>query len=170
MRIINDNHCMWTNGKENNETGNVDVCLREEIMEENDEENYLRDVISKDGRNIKNLKGIQNILEGIHFGKLYYQVAILLRNSFLVSSLLCNSENWCNLTNLELDLLETVDVMFLRNIFKSPKSTPKEMLFLELGISPLREIIRKRRLTFLQYILKQGKRSMIFKVLEKQCE
>jgi hypothetical protein len=69
-----------------------------------------------------------------------------------------------------LDLLETVDVMFLRSIFKSPKSTPKEMLFLELGISPLREIIRKRRLTCLQYILKQGTDSMIFKVLEKQCE
>ena len=159
----------------------VYVCLGEEIMEEKEGKKYLGDVISKDDRIIQKVKAIvnkgkgiiqkvHNILEGIPFGKLYYQVAILLRNSFLVSSLLCNSENWCNLTNLELDLLETVDVMFLRNIFKSPKSTPKEMLFLELGISPLREIIRKRRLTFLQYILKQGKRSMIFKVLEKQCE
>ena len=103
---------------------------------------------------------IQNILEGIPFGKLYYQVAILLRNSLLVSSLLCNSEAWFNLTNPELDLLETIDVMFLRSIFKSPKSTSKEMLFLEFGISPLREIIRKRRLTFLQYILKQEIDSM----------
>ena len=81
--------------EENKETGNVelvDVCLGEEIMEEKEDEKYLGDVISKDGRNLKNIKArvnkgkgivkkIQNILEGIPFGKLYYQVATLLRNS-----------------------------------------------------------------------------------------
>ena len=44
------------------------------------------------------------------------------------------------------------------------------MFFLELGISPLRDIIRQRRLNFLPYILNQGADSMTFKVLEKQCE
>ena len=44
------------------------------------------------------------------------------------------------------------------------------MFFLELGISPLRDIIRQRTLNFLHYILNQGADSMTFKVLEKQCE
>ena len=44
------------------------------------------------------------------------------------------------------------------------------MLFLELGVMPLRDIIRQRRLNYLHYILNQGAESMIFKVFEKQCE
>ena len=46
---------------------------------------------------------------------------------------------------------------------------PKEMLFLELGVMPLRDIIRQRRLNYLHYILNQGAESMIFKVFGKQC-
>ena len=138
-------------------------------------------MISKDGRNIKNIKArvnkgkgivqnIMNVLDGVPFGKLYFQVAMLLRNSLLVSSLLCNSEAWFNLTKSDLDLLETVDLLLIRSIMKAPKSTSKEMFFLELGILPLRELIKKRRLTFLHYILNQEADSLIFKVLEKQCE
>ena len=42
------------------------------------------------------------------------------------------------------------------------------MLFLELGILPLREIIRKGRLGFLFYILKQKRESILYKVFETQ--
>ena len=158
-----------------------DVCIGREKMEEKFEEKYLGDIISADGKNLKNIqsrvnkgKGISrkivNILEAIPFGRLYFQVAVLLRNTLLVSSLLCNSEAWFGLTNKELDLLETVDVIFLRNILMAPKSTPKEMFYLELGILPLREIIRERRLNFLHYILKQDAQSILFKMFEVQCE
>ena len=162
------------NEVKNEETGNFqveDVCIGEEVMEEKHEEKYLGDVISKDGRNLKNIqarinkgkgivKKILNILEGIPFGKMYFQVAVLLRNSLLVSSLLCNSEAWFNLTDSELNLLETVDLILLRSIMKAPKSTPKETLFLELGLQPLRELIRQRRLNCVHYILIQGADSM----------
>jgi hypothetical protein len=65
-------------------------------------------------------------------------------------------------------LLETVDLMLLRGILKASKSTPKEMLFLELGLVPFREIIRKKRLNFLFYILHESKDSMIYKFFESQ--
>ena len=117
----------------------------------------------------KMMKKILDVLEDIHFGELYFQVAIILRNSLLVSSLLCNSEVWFNLTKAELDLLETVDLMLLRSLLGAPKTTPKEMLFLELGVMPLRDIIRQRRLNYLHYILNQGAESMMFKAFEKQC-
>ena len=94
------------------DTGEIelkDVCVGEEQMEEKDDEKYLGDIVSKDGRNIKNIKArvnkgkgivkrIMNILEGIPFGKLYFEVAMVLRNTLLVSSLLCNSEAWFNLS------------------------------------------------------------------------
>ena len=78
--------------------------------------------------------------------------------------MLFNSEAWYNVTKAELELIETVDLLLLRGILKAPKSTPKEMLYLELGLLPFREIIQKRRLTFLHYILHESKNSMISRV------
>ena len=87
-----------------------------------------------------------------------------------MSTVLCNSEAWFNLSKAELDLIETVDTMLLRKILNTPKTTPKEMLFLELGVLPLRQIIKQRCLSFLKYIFDQSPTSIIFKVFEKQCE
>jgi hypothetical protein len=67
-----------------------------------------------------------------------------------------------------MELFETVDLMLLRGILKAPKSTPKEMLFLELGLVPFREIVRQRRLGFLFYMLNQSRESMINRVFESQ--
>ena len=75
--------------------------------------------------------------------------------------MLCNSEAWYNVTNAELDLLETVDLMLMRKLFKAFKSTPKEMFHLELGCLPFIEIIRKRRLLFLYYILNESPDSIV---------
>ena len=85
-----------------------------------------------------------------------------------ILTILFNCEAWYNITSAEMNLLETVDLMLLRGVLKAPKSTPKEMLFLELGLVPFREIIRQRRLGFLFYILNQSKESMIYKVFESQ--
>ena len=133
----------------------------------------MGDVISSDGRNLKNIKArvnkgtgivrkILTMLEGIPFGKFYYEAAVIMRESLLASSVLFNSESWYNITSTELDLIEIVDLMLLRGILKAPKSTPKEMLFLELGLTPFREMIRKKRLGFLFYILNPKKDSLIY--------
>ena len=54
--------------QKNYETGKdevKDICLGEEVMEEKDEEKYLGDIISKDGRNLKNIKARVNKGKGI---------------------------------------------------------------------------------------------------------
>ena len=117
-------------------------------------------MIATDGRNKKNIKSriakgtgivnkILNILDRIPFGKHYFEVGVLLRDSLLISSILFNSEAWYNRTNAELDLIETIDVSLLRSLLHAPKGTPKEVLYLELGCIALRDIIRERRLNFL---------------------
>ena len=103
-----------------------------------EEERYLGDIISTDGRNIKNInarmkkrigsivKNINNMIEGIPFRMMFfYKVALILGNSFLVSSILFNSEVWYNINGAELNLLETVDIDLLRKILKAPKSTAR---------------------------------------------
>ena len=169
---------------ENEETGIDEIednCEGLAEMEDKDEEKYLGDIISTDGRNIKNVKArvakgkgiisrILAILDGIPFGEFYFEIAAILRESLLVSSMLSNSESWYNVSKAELELLETIDVQFLRSILKAPKSTPKEMLFLELGCVPLRQLIRKRRIYFLHHILNEGEDSMMFKFLQTQLK
>ena len=88
----------------------------------------------------------------------------------LVSSLLSNSEAWYNITKAEIELLESVDVQYLRNSLKAPRSTPRELLYLELGCIPLRELIIKRRILFLHYIMNEDENSMILKFFKTQLK
>ena len=125
----------------NDITGEVeieDICTGDVTMEETSEEKYLGDLISTDGRNLKNIKAriskgkgivkkILTVLDGIPFGRHYFEIGMLLRDSLLVSSVLFNSEAWYHLTSAELDLLETIDVSFLRQLLQAPMGTPKEM-------------------------------------------
>ena len=168
----------------NEETGAEtieDVIDGETEMENTKSEKYLGDIISVDGKNIKNIKArvskgigisskIMSILEGIPFGQFYFQVAIILRNTLLISSLLCNSEAWYCVTNAELELLESVDIRFLRNLLNARRSTPKEMLYLETGCVPIREIIIKRRILFLHYIINENENSMIYRFFQTQLK
>ena len=108
------------------------------------------------------------ILDAFPFGSHHFEIGLILRDSLLTSSMLCNSEAWYNVTKNEMELLETVDTTLLRRILNAPKYTAKEMLYLELGCIPYRYLIKKRRLMFLFYILTQDTNSMIYKFFESQ--
>ena len=165
-------------------TGEIEIedkFAGKQIMEEKSEEKYLGDIVSTDGKNLKNIKariakgkGIVNriltVLDGIPFGKHYFEVGILLRNSLLVSSMLFNCEAWYNVTDAELNLLETIDLLLLRQLLNAPMGTPKEMLFLELGCIPFREIVRERRLNFLHYILNEDSNSLLHRFFQTQMK
>ena len=102
-----------------------------------------------------------SILEDICFGKYYFEIAIILRDSLLVNSILTNAEAWYDLKKSEIKSLKKVDDSFIRKVLEAPKTTPKEMLYLEMGVIPIRFTIISRRLTFLHYILNQEKGSII---------
>ena len=149
-----------------------DIFDGEHAIEEKDDEKYLGDVISTNGRNISNIKArvskgngiikkILIMLEGIPVGNKYFEIAIILRDSLLISSVLFNSEAWYNITESELNLLESIDISFLRQLLRAPKATPKEMLYLELGCKPLRDLLRERRLSFFHYLLNEDEKSMV---------
>ena len=108
-------------------------------MQSVQEEKYLGDILTSDGKNSKNIAARKNrgvgvvnqimtILEEICFGKYYFQVAMVLRNSLLISSLLANAKAWYNLSSTDVTELEKVDEDLLRKVLKCPVSTPREML------------------------------------------
>ena len=148
-------------------------------MDEVTDEKYLGDVLSADGKNLKNIttrrnksigtrNQIMGILQDVYYGRYYFQVAKILRNALFLSSLLTNCEAWYNVSTVDRDLLEEADENLLRSILECPVTTPKEMLYLELNCLPIRYILMKRRLHFLYYILSQKKDSLIYQFFQAQ--
>ena len=142
---------------------------------------YLGDVLQSNAKNDLNIaertnKGngavqqIMQLLEELCLGKYYFEAACLLRNSLLLSSLLSNSESWYDLSEKDIQQLESIDEQLLRKIFSAPRSTPKELLYLESGSIPIKFILKSRRLNFLWYMLNEKDDSMLKQFLRAQCE
>ena len=106
------------------------------------------------------------ILKSMFFGKYYFEVALILRSSLLLSSLLLNSEAWVNVSDSNIRSLEQTDEILLSKVLGSESNTSNIFKYLELGVYPVRFEIIKRKVIFLQYILKQDKESMMFKVFQ----
>ena len=169
---------------ENTENGQCDQTEHfggMEKMKVKEEQMYLGDIISADGKHSKNIQHRKNkclgtinqimqILDSVYFGKYYFEVALVLRSSLLVSSILLNSEAWVNLTDKDIRGLEQTDEILLSRITDCEANTSNTFKYLELGIIPLRFEIMKRKILFLQYVLKQEKSSMVYKVFEATCE
>ena len=86
----------------------VDVESESHCMEMKDNWKYLGDILSSDGKNDENIKerihrglgAVTNIcqtLKDLCLGPYYYEAAIILRSSLLLSTVLSNSEAWVNL-------------------------------------------------------------------------
>ena len=138
-----------------------ELKIHKEKMLEVEEITYLGDVVSSDARNIKNVKQrmskgmgligeIFEILENLYLGPHYFQVAIMLRNTILINGMIYNMEAWHNLTPKEISDIESIDKIFLCRLLETPKSTPQEALYLELGVERIREIIKRRRISYFQ--------------------
>ena len=157
----------------------IDKADTEFKIKSSNEQKYLGDVITNDGKNTKNIaarraRGIGIVdkiftyLNEVFLGPFYYQAALMFRTSLLFSSILLNSESWYNITESDLQQLECVDHIFHRKLLESPRSTPVNIMHLELGTLPIRFEIKKRRVLFLQYILKQNKDDLIYKFFQAQ--
>ena len=116
-----------------------------EKMEKKEEQMYLGDIISADGKHQKNVQNRKNkglgiinqimqILEKVYSGKYFFEVALVLRNSLLLSSLLLNSEAWVNLTDNDIRSLEQTDDILLSRILEAGGNTSNAIKYLEIGI------------------------------------
>ena len=95
-----------------------------ETMKMKQEQTYLGDLLSSDGTQTKNVQQRRNkclgvinqvmqILESTYFGKYYFEIAMVLRQSLFLSSLLLNSEAWVNYSEKDVRILEQCDEILL---------------------------------------------------------
>ena len=159
----------------------VDILVDEHKIEQASEEKYLGDIISIDGKNTKNIaarvakaqgiiKQVRTMLEEMVFGSFVFEVAVVLRNSLFINGILTNVEAAYDLTTTEIESLEKCDEQLIRTILECPCTTPREMLYLELGVTPIRFIVMTRRLMFYHYILNQEKDSLMYKFFQVQSQ
>ena len=142
---------------------------------------YLGDIISFDGTNTENIrkrisKGngiiskIRNILECVSLGAHYFKIALLLRESLLLSAMLSNSESWYGLTKEEVEDLESVDLTLLRILFEVPHTVPTAALFLETGCLSIGTLIKCRRVNFLHYMVNLDDSDMLSEFFNTQWQ
>ena len=143
-----------------------EMKVEETSMETVEEIEFLGDILSSDGKNTKNIKSrvsrglgiisqIFIILENTAFGSHYFEIALLLRESLLLSSVLFSSEVWYGITEKDLYDLEALDVIFFSRLFNVPKTTPIESFFLETGSLRMRDLIKERRVKYLYSLANQ---------------
>ena len=94
-----------------------------------------------------------NILREVSLGNHYFVIARLLRDTMFLSAMLTCCESWLNLTKSDIEELENLDTILLKKFFDSPISTSKISYLLEMGLVPVRFLIKSRRIMFLKYIL-----------------
>jgi hypothetical protein len=109
-----------------------------------------------------------DILKSVSFGRKYFQMAITLREAELVNGMLTNADVWYGLSQAEVDELEEVDKLLLRRVFEAPSSSCIESLYLELGLTPIRVIIKARRINYLHYLLNLKENEMLYSVFKAQ--
>ena len=72
------------------------------------------------------------------------------------------------LTKTNIEDLSSSDRNLLKRILELPDSTPDISLYLELGIEPIRFLIKAKRIIFLHHILNRPDEEMMLKVLKAQ--
>ena len=175
----------WDERVEKNEvTGKyvkVDVEIGKVKMERIEETKYLGSIIQSNGSNDKEIteragrgtglvNEIMNILNSVFFGKYHFEAAVVLRNSILLGSMLSSSECWLGLTQQQVRKLEMVDEMLLERLLETPSYSSRALLYLNLGLSPIRCILMQKRILFLHYILNEDQDSLIHQVLQAILE
>ena len=77
--------------------------------------------------------------------------------------MMSNSEVWYGLTKKDIDLLEQIDEMWMRNLFECSKKVAKDFLYLVLGIVPISFIIKARKQMYLQHTFYQSEDSLLYR-------
>ena len=73
------------------------------------------------------------MLKTMSGGIFHFQIAVIYRNAYLISSILSSSEVWYGVTQTEYEQLESVDEIWMKNLFSCSSSVQIGLLYLEVG-------------------------------------
>ena len=74
----------------------------------------------------------------VKFGTHQIENRLILYQSVFLPQLIYNYESWSNMTPKDYKVLQSAQLLYLRNVMEVSRATPTVALFLELGILPKR--------------------------------
>ena len=98
----------------------------------------------------------------------YFKISFIFRECKLLNGILTNAEVWYPITDNQIEILENIDLMFIRKLVKGHSKTAKEAFYLETGLLTIRFVMMKRRIMYLHHILQRSESEIIRKVYEIQ--
>ena len=136
-------------------------------MKKSMECSYLGDTLSSSGsldatieqrrqKGVGLCSQIVGIVDGLSLGHYYYKISFIFRECKLLNGILTNAEVWYPVTDHQIEILENIDLMFIRKLVKGHSKTAKEAFYLETGLLPIRFVMMKRRIMYLHHILQRS--------------
>ena len=154
-----------------------DIYIGKKEMQHTDEHKYLGFVISSDGTNLPNILSKQNksanIIRQIKcmiecLGTYTFECAFIYMRSLLRSSILYAAETYYNLTEKEVQKIESIEENCLRQILKTGHHCSIALIYLETGWTPARYQIELMKLRYLFDILQHDSNSLLLKFFTAQ--
>ena len=117
-----------TDERETNTTEMKETFNGEEEIQETENTKYLGQIISTNGSNLKNIENrankgiglvnkIMTTLTNTPGGKYHFELAVIIRNAILISSILSCSKTWYNISEVEYRKLKQTDEILMKKIF-----------------------------------------------------
>ena len=142
-------------------------------IEETDSYKYLGDVVTNDGKNLKNLEARKNkafattcsinSIAGTNIlRKIETKVILELHEKVILSALLTNAEAW-TLLKSEKDEVERIEIQTLKMLFDLPIHTPTPAIIYTFGTLFTNLRIEKKRLIYLHRLINKPNNSWMKK-------
>ena len=103
-------------------------------------------------------------------GKYTMECGLIYLNSLLRNSILYGAEAMLNIKENDFRQLEQIEEEQMRLLFKTDRSCPIHLLYLEAGHTPARFQIKRMQINMFQYILKQKENSTLYSMLMEQTK
>ena len=108
------------------------------------------------------------MLSDVNFGKFTVQTGLLFRDSNFVSQVLLNSEVWHSVTKVQIEELEVINKILLRNILQAQSKTGLEWIYADCGKLNLKAFMQIRRWMYLWHVLSRDEDELISRVYTAQ--
>ena len=141
--------------------------IHNENMTRTSHETYLGEIVSCDGRNDLNIENRRN--KGIGaisqifttLKQVHCEVALIMRDTMLISKLIFPSEIWYNITKQQFKKLEVIDERFMRKFLDVPSSTSLIILYIDCGKTNIKLLIKMRRMMYYWQIVNLNKEELV---------
>ena len=96
------------------------------------------------------------------------QTGLMMRDSIFTSKILLNSEVWHSVTKSQLEQLEVIDRMLLRQVLSAHSKTGLEWIMSDTGKLDLSSLIQIRRLMYLWHLFSCDESELIRRIYKTQ--